>query len=62
MIFHAVSARRWNAGRTNSNDSSSDHLSTENLYPEQYTVWYLLNAPRVSGMTTVTQTDMIQFK
>jgi len=37
-----------------------DGISAESLYPEQYTVWHLLNAPRVSTMTTVTKTDMIQ--
>jgi nicotinamidase-related amidase len=37
-----------------------DGISAESLYPEQYTVWHLLNAPRVSMMTTVTRTDMIQ--
>ncbi|OPY01691.1 MAG: putative hydrolase [Syntrophorhabdus sp. PtaB.Bin047] len=39
-----------------------DGLSAENLYAEQYTVWHLLNAPRVSTQTTVTRTDMITFK
>ena len=29
-------------------------LSAENLYPEQYTVWHLLNAPRISAKVTVT--------
>jgi len=37
-----------------------DGISAESLYPEQYTVWHLLNAPRVSTMTTVTKTEMIQ--
>jgi len=37
-----------------------DGISAESLYPEQYTVWHLLNAPRVATMTTVTKTDMIQ--
>jgi nicotinamidase-related amidase len=37
-----------------------DGISAESLYPEQYTVWHLLNAPRVSTMSTVTKTDMIQ--
>jgi len=37
-----------------------DGISAEILYPEQYTVWHLLNAPRVSTMTTVTKTEMIQ--
>ncbi len=39
-----------------------DGLSAEDLYAEQYTVWHLLNAPRVSTQTTVTRTDMINFK
>lgn len=40
----------------------ADGLSAEDLYAEQYTVWHLLNAPRVSTQTTVTRTDMITFK
>lgn len=39
-----------------------DGISAEDLYPEQYTVWHLLNAPRVSGQVTVTRTDLISFK
>jgi len=39
-----------------------DGISAESLFPEQYTVWHLLNAPRVSGMATMTRTDMITFK
>jgi len=39
-----------------------DGLSAEDLYPEQYTVWHLLNAPRVSTRVKVTRTDMITFK
>ncbi len=39
-----------------------DGLSAEDLYPEQYTVWHLLNAPRVSSLVTVTRTDMITFR
>ncbi|MCX5828278.1 MAG: isochorismatase family protein [Deltaproteobacteria bacterium] len=39
-----------------------DGISAESLYPEQYTVWHLLNAPRVSTMTTVTRTDMIKIE
>jgi nicotinamidase-related amidase len=38
-----------------------DGLSAEALYPEQYTVWNLANAPRVSTEVTVTRTDMIKF-
>jgi len=37
-----------------------DGISAESLYPEQYTVWHLLNAPRVSTMSTATRTDMIR--
>ena len=39
-----------------------DAISAEDLYPEQYTVWHLLNAPRVSGQVTITRTDMLSFK
>jgi nicotinamidase-related amidase len=39
-----------------------DGISAESLYPEQYTVWHLLNAPRISSQTTVTKIDMITFK
>ncbi len=39
-----------------------DGISAEDLYPEQYTVWHLLNAPRVSQQVTATRTDMISFK
>lgn len=39
-----------------------DGISAEDLYPEQYTVWHLVNAPRVSGQVTITRTDMISFK
>jgi nicotinamidase-related amidase len=38
-----------------------DGLSAEALYPEQYTVWNLANAPRVSAQVTLTKTDMIKF-
>lgn len=38
-----------------------DGLSAENLYPEQYTVWTLANAPRVSTQVTLTKIDMIKF-
>jgi nicotinamidase-related amidase len=38
-----------------------DGLSAEALYPEQYTVWNMANAPRVSGQVTLTKTDMIKF-
>lgn len=39
-----------------------DGLSAEDLYPEQYTVWHLLNAPRVSMQVTVTRMGMINFR
>ncbi len=38
-----------------------DGLSAESLYPEQYTVWNLANAPRVSAQVTLTKIDMIKF-
>lgn len=38
-----------------------DGLSAETLYPEQYTVWNLANAPRVSAQVTLTKIDMIKF-
>ncbi len=38
-----------------------DGLSAESLYPEQYTVWHLSNAPRVSGQVTITRSDLIGF-
>ncbi len=39
-----------------------DGISAEGLYPEQYTIWHLVNAPRVSNQVTITRTDMISFK
>lgn len=39
-----------------------DGISAEDLYPEQYTVWHLLNAPRVSGQVIITRTDLISFR
>jgi nicotinamidase-related amidase len=38
-----------------------DAISAEDLYPEQYTVWHMLNAPRVATQTTITRADMINF-
>lgn len=38
-----------------------DGLSAETLYPEQYTVWHLANAPRVSGQVTITRSELIGF-
>ena len=36
-----------------------DGISADNLYAEQYTVWHLANAPRVSSQMTITRSDMI---
>lgn len=38
-----------------------DGISAESLYPEQYSVWNLSNAPRVSAQVTLTTTDLISF-
>ena len=38
-----------------------DGMSAESLYPEQYTVWNLANAPRISIQVTLSRTDMIKF-
>jgi nicotinamidase-related amidase len=38
-----------------------DGLSAETLYPEQYAVWHLLNAPRIGEQVTLTRTDLISF-
>lgn len=38
-----------------------DGISAESLYPEQYTVWNLANAPRVSNQVTLTKTDLIKY-
>ncbi len=38
-----------------------DGISAENPYAEQYTVWHLKNAPRVSSPVTLTRTTSIQF-
>lgn len=38
-----------------------DGLSAETLYPEQYTVWHLVNAPRISTKVTLTRTDLIKY-
>jgi nicotinamidase-related amidase len=38
-----------------------DGISAESLYPEQYSVWNLSNAPRVSTQVTLTTTDLIRF-
>lgn len=39
----------------------ADGISAETFYPEQYTVWHLLNAPRIGGQTTVTKTELVGF-
>jgi len=38
-----------------------DGASAETLYPEQYTLWHLLNAPRIGAQTTITRTDLISY-
>jgi nicotinamidase-related amidase len=38
-----------------------DGISAETLYPEQYTLWHLLNAPRIGAQTTLTRTDLISY-
>jgi nicotinamidase-related amidase len=38
-----------------------DGLSAESLYPEQYVVWHLANAPRVSAKVTITKIGMIKY-
>ena len=39
----------------------ADGLSAETLYPEQYTLWHLLNAPRIGPQVTVTRMDLITY-
>jgi nicotinamidase-related amidase len=38
-----------------------DGMSSEPVYPEQYTAWHLANAPAISSRITLTQIDMIKF-
>jgi len=38
-----------------------DGMSAENTYAEQYTVWHLVNAPRVSSQVTLTRISAISF-
>jgi nicotinamidase-related amidase len=38
-----------------------DGISAESLYPEQYTIWHLVNAPRVSAKMTLTRLDTLKF-
>ena len=39
----------------------ADGVSAETLYPEKYTLWHLLNAPRIGAQTTITRTDLISY-
>ena len=39
-----------------------DGMSSDTLYGEQSTAWYLAHAPRVSQVTTVTTVDRMRFK
>lgn len=39
----------------------ADGISAETLYPEQYALWHLANAPRVSVQMTLSRTDLIRF-
>jgi nicotinamidase-related amidase len=39
----------------------ADGISAETLYPEQYTLWHLLNAPRIGAQVTVTRTDLVSY-
>lgn len=38
-----------------------DGMSAESTYPEQYTAWHLLNAPRVGPQVTLTRIDLIRY-
>ena len=38
-----------------------DGMSAKNLYAEQYVAWHLLNAPRISALTTLTKVDLIGY-
>jgi len=38
-----------------------DGMSAEVLYAEQYVAWHLLNAPRISALTTLTKVDLIGY-
>lgn len=38
-----------------------DGISAENTYAEQYTIWHLVNAPRVSNQVTLTKISSINF-
>ncbi len=39
-----------------------DGISADSLYAEQYTVWHLVNAPRVANQVTLTKIDLIEFQ
>ena len=38
-----------------------DGISAELLYLEQYTVWHLKNALRVSAQVNLTRTDLLEY-
>jgi nicotinamidase-related amidase len=38
-----------------------DGISAESLYPEQYTIWHLVNAPRVSAKVILTKLNFLKF-
>jgi nicotinamidase-related amidase len=38
-----------------------DGISAEGLYPEQYTTWHLVNAPRIGTSVTLTTIDDVKF-
>jgi nicotinamidase-related amidase len=38
-----------------------DGISAETLYPEQYALWHLVNAPRISNQATLSRTDLISY-
>jgi nicotinamidase-related amidase len=37
-----------------------DGMSAENVFAEQYVVWNMVNAPRISNITTLTRSDRIK--
>lgn len=37
-----------------------DGMSAENVFAEQYVAWNMVNAPRISSVTTLTRSDRIQ--
>jgi len=38
-----------------------DGISAETLYPEQYALWHLMNAPRISNQVSLSSTDRITY-